>query len=170
MKKNIVLGVATFALLILLAMSGCAHYQKGTGNKPAFHSISFAPVVNNSFAPQVHTLVSDAIFRSFARGGGIAIENEEGADVTLHVTIDEFRKMIGATSSTDTGRARSLVISMQATVTLVDESGKVLYSQPIQVTQDFYADSGLARAESEAIPQLCDMLGEKIYRTVVSAW
>lgn len=168
MRKNL------FILLIVtvLMLSGCAHYRLGTGNeKLPYHSIAFAPVINNSFVPQFHTLVSDALFRSFATGGGMAVESQaSGADVVLQVTIDDFQKLIGATSSSDTGRARSLYMVIKATATLTDKEGKILHSQQFEVNEEIYADSGMARAEQAGLPQVADKLGEKIYRAVISKW
>lgn len=159
-------------LSLVILMSGCAHYHLGTGNQPLpYHSISFAPVVNNSYAPQIHTLVSDALFRAFATGGGMVVEGQnDGADVTLRVTVDDFQKGIGATSSSDTGRARSLYMSLKATATLTDASGKVLNSQQFEVSQEIYADSGLARAEQAGLPEIAEKLASQIYSAVVSKW
>ena len=160
------------ALAILATMmAGCFHYRLGDGNKPKYHTIAFAPVINNSFAPQMQALVSDALFRSFARGGGMAVESQgSNAEVMLHVTIGEFHKMMGATNTSDTGRARSLVMVIKANAVLTDASGQTVYNQDFTVTQEFYADSGMERAENEAMPQLADLLSQKIYRAVVSNW
>lgn len=160
------------ALVLTAAMlAGCAHYRVGDGNKPAFHTIAFAPVTNHSYAPQIQPLVSDALFQSFARGGGMAIESQEkGAEAVLHVDIIDFRKMIGATKTSDTGAARSLVLVLKANVALADAKGQVLYRQDFEVTQESYADTGMVRAEEQALPELAMALGQKIYRAVKSTW
>jgi hypothetical protein len=161
----------TLILALALTFAGCAHYRLGPGNTPAYHTIYFAPVVNHSFAPQINTYVSDALFRAFAQGGGMAVAGQnDGAEVVLHVTVTDFKKMIGATQSTDTGEARSLVMALKATATLSDPAGKQIYTGNFEVQQEYYADSGLVRAEQEALPQLADLLGQKIYRAVVSKW
>ncbi len=159
------------ALFCAVAFAGCAHYQLGTSEeKPLYHSISFAPVKNNSFAPQIDTLLSDALFRSFARGGGMAVEAQGGGEVVLQVVINDFQKLIGAYSSEDTGRARSLVMIMNATVRLSTPEGVVIYSEEFEARHETYADSGLALAENQAMPQLAEDLAQKIYRTVVAVW
>ena len=161
----------TLIFALALTFAGCAHYHFGTGNKPAYHTIYFAPVVNRSFAPQIHTYISVALFRAFAQGGGMAVAGQnDGAEVVLHVTINDFKKMIGATQTSDTGEARSLVMILKATATLADPEGKQIYTGDFEVRQEYYADSGMVRAETEALPQLADMLGQKIYRAVVSKW
>lgn len=169
MKKNLTLIIAAVGLAF--AFTGCAHYRLGMGNQTSYRSIAFAPIQNKSFAPQIHTLLSDSLYRNFAQGGGMAVEKEsDQPDVILHVTVIDFQKYIGATVSTDTGRARSLGMSLKALATLSDTSGKTLYSQEFSVYNEFYADGGLSRAESEGLPHLADAMGEKIYRAVVSKW
>lgn len=151
--------------------SGCAHYHWGTGNKSPYHTIAFAPVVNHCYAPQMQSLVSDALFQSFAHGGGMAVESQQGnAEVVLHVTLTDFKKLMGATSKLDTGTARSLVMVLCARAELVDPSGKPVSAGDFEVRQEFYADSGMERAEAEALPQLAQLMAEKIHRAVVSNW
>ena len=155
----------------LAFLTGCAGYHLGTGNKPLYHTISFAPIVNHSFAPQMNTLVSDALFQAFAHGGGMAVESQGGdAEVVLHVTLTNFQKLIGATTISDTGEARSLVMILTAEAALSDPAGKPIYKGNFEVRQEYYADSGLVRAEEEALPQLAQLMAEKIHRAVVSKW
>ena len=155
--------------LFALTLSGC--YHLGNGNKTSFSSISLAPIENRSFAPQVHALLSDALFRAFARSGGVAVEPQDSkADVVLKVTVNDFQKFIGATSSVDTGRARSLVMTLRATAVLTDTEGNILHSQDFEVTKEFYADSGAARAEQQGMPQLANDLAVKIQRAVMSSF
>lgn len=158
-------------LIAALLLSGCAHYQLGTGNNPGYRTIALAPIDNRSFAPQIHAVLTDAVFQQFARGGGVKVEQEsEKPEVILHITVTDFNKYIGATAATDTGRARSLAMTLKATARLTDASGKELYAQEFSVSQEFYADSGMSRAESQGLPQLADLLAQKIYRAVVSKW
>lgn len=163
---------SVLAIVLAFTFGGCAHYQLGDGNTPAFHTIAFAPVVNNSYAPQAQALVSDALFRAFSQGGKVTVEsNEHGAEVVLNVTLTEFKKLIGATKTNDTGSARSIVMILRAHATLIDEeTGKPLYAGDFEISQDALADSGAVRAESEAMPKLAAALGEKIYRAVISKW
>ncbi len=169
MKKQHTLVLSLLSLSLIF--TGCAHYQAGTGNKTPYSSIAFAPIQNKSFAPQMHTLLTDSLFRNFAQGGGMAVEKEsDQPDVVLHVTITDFNKYMGATSATDSGRARSLGMTLKANATLTDTAGKVLYSQDFDVYKEFYADSGMSRAESQGLPQLADDMAQKIYRAVVSKW
>lgn len=154
-----------------LLLSGCAHYQLGTGNNPGYRTIALAPIDNRSFAPQIHAVLTDAVFQQFARGGGVKVEKEsDQPEVVLHITVTDFNKYMGASSSTDSGRARSLAMTLKATARLTDTTGKELYVQEFSASQEFYADSGLSRAESQGLPQLADLLAQKIYRAVVSKW
>lgn len=167
MKKSLTL---VFSLAMLL-LTGCAHYQLGSGNNPGYRTIAFAPIDNRSFAPQIHAVLTDALFRQFAQGGGMVVEEQkDNPEVILQVIVTDFQKYIGATKSTDTGSARSLAMTLKATATLSDASGKQLYSQEFSASQEFYADTGMSRAESEGLPQLADALAQKIYRAVVSKW
>lgn len=172
MKKSYYLLSAALFLTFAIAAAGCAHYRPGTGNTPEFHSIAFAPVINESYAPQAQTIVSDALFQAFARGGNVAVEsNQATADVVLHVVIKDFQKMIGATKADDTGRARSLVMMLKSQVTLTEgATGKAIYTGEFTVQQEVYADSGAIRAENEAMPQLATLLADKVYRAVTSKW
>jgi outer membrane lipopolysaccharide assembly protein LptE/RlpB len=157
-------------MLGALLLTGCAHYQLGDASKLPYTSLSIAPIVNQSYAPQVQTYLSEALFTELVNHGRVALLPNGKAETSLKVVLTDYRKRIGATSREDTGRARSLDLTLEAYATLVDKEGNVLYAQTFSATDSYYADNGSVAAESQAMPLLAHRLAEKIAKAVLGVW
>lgn len=165
MKLNYICLIAATVLL-----GGCAHYQLGDSSKLPYSSISIAPIVNSSYAPQIHTYLSEALATEILNSGKLALKAPSKAQTSLEVELTDYKKQIGATSHEDTGRARSLDLTLTAKVTLVDADGKTLYSQIVSATNSYYANNGSVTAEQQALPLLAHQLAAKIVKTVLGVW
>lgn len=161
---------SAFALLAVAVLAGCAHYRLGDQSKLTYSTISIDAVTNKSYAPQAHTYLSEGLFNEFISNGKLTVLPIGRGETTLEVTLNDYRKQIGATSKEDTGRARSLDLTITATATLRDSAGNVLYSGNFEANDNYYADNGNIKAEQQAMPLLMRKLAAQIARAVVSVW
>ena len=163
--------ISSFVLLSVAALlAGCAHYQLGDSAKLNFSTISLSLIVNSSYAPQAHTYLSEALATEIMNSGKLTLAAAGKGQTTLEVELSDYKKQIGATSHEDTGRARSLDLTVVAQATLKDAEGKVLYSQSFSATDNYYADNGSVSAEQQALPLLLHQLAAKIVKAVLGVW
>ena len=161
---------ALILIFSLALLSGCAHYQLGQGNQTTYSSVYVLPVINQSMIPQAQATVNEALVRQFIRAGSTTVENKANAEVILQVTLKDYQKNIAASRTDDTGRARSLGLTLRANATLSKPDGTVLHSQDFEASYEFYADGGVTNAEAAALPKLAEMLASKIHSAVISNW
>ena len=118
-----------FAGFVVAALGGCAHYQLGTGGTPAFRTLFVEPVGNKTLLPQAQALLSTHLRETFARDARVQLVNSAaGADATLALTVDSYRREIAAVREGDTGLARKFNVTLGATGTLRDNrSGRAVF-------------------------------------------
>jgi hypothetical protein len=161
------------ALIGLLGLAGCAHYQLGTEGKLAFATLDVAPVANKTLLPQAQAIVSTQLREAFGHDGRVALANSaESADATLTVVITGYRREMTAVREDDTGLARKFAVTLEVLCTLRDNrSGKVLFAdRPVAVRRDAFTDSGQLQAEYQLLPLLAEALAQKVTHTVLDVW
>jgi len=164
-------------LLLLGAsiVSGCSHYQLGTGAKSplAFHTLYVAPVANKSLLPQAQAIVSERVRDAFARDGRVALAAAgDAADATLEVTLTDYHREVAAARAGDTGLARKFNLILTASCTLRDHrAGKVLFeNRTVSTSLEAFTDQGQLQAEYEAVPLLASALADKITHAALDTW
>ena len=161
------------SLLGLLLLSGCAHYQLGTGGTPGFRTLYIEPVDNRTLLPQASAVFSTQLRETFLRDGRVSLVNSpDSADATLSVTLAEFHREVAAVREGDTGLARKFNLILGATCTLRDNrAGKTLLeSRPITATREVFTDSGQLQAEYQTLPLLAESLSTKIAHAALDVW
>ena len=117
--------LATGLLLACVFGGGCSHYRLGTGSRPAFTSLRIEPVANRTALPQAEALFSARLREAFIRDGRVAIGS--GGNVTLSVSLTDYRRDIAAVREGDTGLARKFNLTLSAAADLRDSaSGRLL--------------------------------------------
>lgn len=156
-----------------LVGAGCAHYQLGTGTTPTFRTLYVEPVANKTLLPQSQPLLSTRLRESFARDARVQLANSAGgADATLVVIINDYRREITAVREGDTGLARKFNVTLGATCTLKDNrSGKVIFeNRPISAVREVFTDSGQLQSEYQTLPLLADALAAKVVHAALDIW
>ncbi|GAB1487786.1 hypothetical protein MASR2M8_02270 [Opitutaceae bacterium] len=160
-----------FALGLLV--SGCAHYQLGTGSTLTFQRLYVAPVANDTTLPQAVALVSAQIRETLLRDGRVTLVNsEEEADATLVVTLTNYGREVATVRPDDTGLARKFNLTLEARATLRDQrAGRLLFENRALTSQrQVFTDSGQLQAEYQTLPLLAASLAESVRNAVLDVW
>jgi hypothetical protein len=162
-------------LLISFLVTGCSHYQLGTGSagKLAFHTLYVAPVENRTLLPEARAVVSTQLREAFARDGRVAlVSSPEAADATLTVVITNYHRDTAAARADDTGLARKFNLTLETTCMLRDNRGLKNYfeNRAVSVQREAFTDSGQLQSEYQALPLLAESLAGKITHTVLDVW
>ena len=157
----------------LFATAGCSNYRLGTGGTPAFRTLYVEPVANRTLLPQAQALVSTRLRESFARDGRTQLANSsEGADATLVIVINEYRRDIAAVREGDTGLARKFNVTLGVSCTLRDNrTGRPIFeNRPVNAVREVFTDSGQLQAEFQTLPILGEALASKIVHATLDTW
>lgn len=156
-----------------LGLTGCGHYQLGTGTSPAFASLYLEPVANRTPLPQAQALLSTRLREAFARDNRIALVNSpDAAEATLSIAITDYRREVATVREDDTGLARKFNITLEVTCTLHDQHGRrpVFAGRVVGVQREIFTDSGQLQAEYQLLPLLAESLARKLVHTVLDRW
>ncbi|HVU32104.1 MAG TPA: LPS assembly lipoprotein LptE [Opitutaceae bacterium] len=159
-------------LIALGFLSGCSHYQLGTGAAPAFHSIYVEPVANRTTLPQAREIVTTQIRETFARDGRVSLVNSpESADATLTVVLVDYHRDVAAVREGDTGLARKFNLVLGVDCTLRQRDGTVLFqNRRITARREAFTDSGQLQAEYDTVPLLAEDLARQIAHAALDVW
>ena len=178
-----ILRVANIISLCLLTFitGGCQSYQLGDPAQLEFKSIYIKPATNDSFAPQVQSLLSAQVRELFIRDSrSKVLNNQKEADVILIVNLIDYKRSTAARQADDSTLARSFDLNLYAQVSLFDQnSGSYLFEDRlIKQKYSVYANNlfeqaqsqSLVQAEYQAMPGLVRKLARKIADEVLSPW
>jgi hypothetical protein len=145
-------------------------YHAGAGSELPFKTICAAPVRNDSFAPQMQTILSAQIRKNLLRCPGIKLS--DAADVTLTATIADFGQSTATTMPHDSVRAKSFTLSIRAECSLFDNrTGEYLFkNQSVEASIDSQAEGDYHWNKTQVIPKLSMKLAEKICDMVRAPW
>ena len=161
------------AIILLLVLTGCAHYQLGTGATPGFQSVYLAPVENSAGVPQAVALVSRELRLAFARDGRVSLAGgPAAAEAEVAVALIDYRRDMTAVRPADTALARKFDVTLTARLTLTHRrTGQVLIEpRDIAVTRQIFTDHGQIPAEYQVLPQLAAELGDRVTHAVLDVW
>lgn len=156
-----------------VVLTGCAHYQLGSGAKPSFASLYVEPVENETLLPQARALLTTHVRSAFARDGRVVLANSaETADATLQITIRDYHREVASVQENDTGLARKFTLTLGVGCTLTDRrTGKTLFqNRLVRAERDAFTDGGQLQAEYQTVPLLAEVLARQITHTVLDVW
>src|SRR5471030_3091481 len=114
---------SALALLVVLALNGCAGYRVGNISGRDLQGVRsvYVPVVKNtSLAPDLQMTVTNAIIRRFNNDGTLEVNQSSNADSELDVTITNIQHTAVRSSTSDILVAAQYQITIQATATYVN--------------------------------------------------
>jgi hypothetical protein len=166
-------GAVLICLAIALSLlAGCARYNLGRHAEPPFRSIYIKPASNESFAPQVQTLISQQVREHFIRDGLLQVENEADADAVLEIVLRNYQRNVAATRTDDTAVAEKLRLELMAYCTLVDNrTGKVYFrDRPVAGVAQAFPRDRAQQEEFQAMPILAGDMARRISYEVLQVW
>ena len=143
-------------LAAVLAASGCGYHVVGRANTlPAgAHTIAIPAFVNRSTTYRIEQILTQAVAREFiARTNYRVVPDAEGADLVLQGEVTNIGSGAVLFDPT-TGRATTVLVTVNLSVALRDNAGKVLYQnnnfvfrEPYEISVDiasFFQEEGPA--------------------------
>lgn len=131
-KRLRVAGALLFAFL-LLGLSGCGYHTAGKAVRlpSAVHSIYVPTFTNNTQAYRAEQILTSAVVQELRSRTNFDVEvkNTGSADATLNGTVTSVMTA-ALTYDSQTGKTSSSMLYIGMKVSLVDKSGKVLWSNP----------------------------------------
>ncbi len=160
-----------WALLLVLPLAGCGYHIAGRASRlPAsVHVIAVPAFTNATQTYHIEQTLTAAVVREFLTRTQYRIENQvdDSADAVLHGTV-LTTQIAPVTYDSRTGRASTALVTVTASVQLVDRQGKVLFEQPNYVFRDQYQVSRELSSFFEEDSPAFDRLSRDFARTLVS--
>lgn len=170
-------------VLATLLFGGCASYKAGRP-APIVSDLWIAPVVNESFAPQIVPVVSERLRDDFLSGTGVRLSSRDDASAILEVTLTDYSRVARARGlpvaterrvvEEDTGMSQAFDLVVTARVVLTDsDTGAVLLQREVVATSQSISHpyiTSAAEQERLLLPVLARDLSRRIYDMISSSW
>ena len=167
-------SIHIFLLLVaFIGLSGCAHYQLGTGNGPQFSRLFIAPVASDTLIPQAQALITTQLREVFLKDGRVTLaESPDAADAVLRITLTGYQREVVVSRPDDTKLARRFDVSLRARATLTIGTGakNAFTDRPLTANRGVFNDSGQQQSEYQALPLLAEKLAQEALHATLDTW
>jgi hypothetical protein len=135
-------AIKQLAILLLLALPGCASYQFGAASmfQPGIRTVHVPIVKNETFRHDLGVRLSEAIVKEIDRRTPYKVTGNPNADSVLTVTVTHETKRVLSETNDDDPRALDAIIT--ATAKWTSRSGEQLMLNNISADEDFMMSFG----------------------------
>ena len=166
---------STLALLIVLALSGCAGYRVGNVSGRDLQGVRsvYVPVAkNSSLEPNLQMTVTNAIIRRFNDDGTLTVNQSANADSELDVTITNVEHNAIASSNSDIYVTAQYQVTIQATVTFINRrlGRKIFENTTVVGSTTFFTQANIQEGERQALPLAAQDLANNAVKLVTEGW
>jgi outer membrane lipopolysaccharide assembly protein LptE/RlpB len=155
----------------LLSLSGCGYHTLGAATHlpPDLKTLCVPVFATKTEAYHTETVMTEAVIREFAARTRFRITPVESpdADAVLHVTILK-ENVAPLTYNSSTQQSSSFLITIQASVTLNDRDGKILYQNNNYVFREQYQSTTDLTTFIQENPAAVDRLSRAFARQLVA--
>jgi outer membrane lipopolysaccharide assembly protein LptE/RlpB len=155
----------------LLSLSGCGYHTLGAATHlpPDLKTLCVPVFATKTEAYHTETVMTEAVIREFAARTQFRITPVESpdADAVLHGTILK-ENVAPLTYNSSTQQSSSFLITIQASVTLNDRDGKVLYQNNNYVFREQYQSTTDLTTFIQENPAAVDRLSRAFARQLVA--
>ena len=155
----------------LLSFSGCGYHTLGAATHlpPDLKTLSVPVFATRTEAYHTETVMTEAVIREFAARTRFRITPVESpdADAVLHGTILK-ENVAPLTYNSSTQQSSSFLITIQASVTLNDRDGKILYQNNNYVFREQYQSTTDLTTFIQENPAAVDRLSRAFARQLVA--
>lgn len=155
----------------LVALSGCGYHTLGAAKHlpPDLKTLSVPVFATRTEAYHTETAMTNAVIREFAARTRFRITPSEStnADAVLHGTILK-ESVQPLTYNSATQQSSSFLITIQASVTLNDRDGKVLYQNNNYVFREQYQSTTDLTTFIQENPAAIDRMSRAFARQLVA--
>ena len=156
---------------VLVALSGCGYHTLGAATHlpPDLKILSVPVFATKTEAYHTETVMTEAVIREFAARTRFRITPVESpdADAVLHGTILK-ENVAPLTYNSSTQQSSSFLITIQASVTLNDRDGKILYQNNNYVFREQYQSTTDLTTFIQENPAAVDRLSRAFARQLVA--
>ncbi len=168
-------------LTVLIGLTGCSHYQMGTGAETKFDTLFIPPVTNDANLPQAVALVTTEIRETFLRDGRVRlVASEEEADAVLRVRIVGYARDRLVSQPADTGLARKfgMVLTADCTLTVAGDDKPLFENRRFVAERQLFTDGnavgapydGQLQAQYQNLPLLAESLAAQLRAAALDVW
>ena len=162
------------AMLVTLAtgLSGCAGYRLGNSLPPGIHSVCINPFANKTKEAGIESTATQKAVQEFQRDGTLKVATAAEADLILDVTLVEYVLEPIRYTGTDATKANEYRLTLRADLVLKNQkTGKTMLDK-VRVSGEstFTAESDVAQAKQNALPNTSADLAHNIVEQVVEYW
>ncbi len=166
---------STLALLVVLALSGCAGYRVGNISGRDLQGVRsvYVPVAKNtSLEPNLQVTVTNAIIRRFNDDGTLTVNQSSDADSELDVTITDVVPTAIASSNSDIYVTAQYQLTIHATVTFVNRrlGRKIFENTQVTGSTTFFTQANIIEGERQALPLAATDLANNAVKLVTEGW
>jgi len=156
---------------VLVALSGCGYHTLGAATHlpPDLKTLCVPVFATKTEAYHTETVMTEAVIREFAARTRFRITPVESpdADAVLHGTILK-ENVAPLTYNSSTQQSSSFLITIQASVTLNDRDGKILYQNNNYVFREQYQSTTDLTTFIQENPAAVDRLSRAFARQLVA--
>jgi hypothetical protein len=165
------------AAFFLLCASGCGYHTAGKAVRlpENVHSIYVPTFTNYTQAFRIEQVLTSALVQELRSrtNFNVLLKNDGSADATLNGTVLQT-VTYALTYDSQTGKTSSSMLLIQMKLSLVDKSGKVLWSNPSYVFKDQYELSQAAASffeeESPALQRISQDFAKSVVAGILEAY
>jgi hypothetical protein len=166
---------STLALLVVLALSGCAGYRVGNISGRDLQGVRsvYVPVARNtSLEPNLQVTVTNAIIRRFNDDGTLTVNQSANADSELDITITNIGHNAIASSNSDVYVTAQYQVTIQATVTFINRrlGRKIFENAQVTGSTTFFTQANIQEGERQALPLAAQDLANNTVKLVTEGW
>ena len=163
------------ALVVMLALSGCAGYRVGDISGRDLQGVRsvYVPVVKNvSLEPDLQVLVTNAIIRRFNDDGTLTVNQNSDADSELDLTVTNIDHNPIRSSNSDLLITAEYQLRIEATCTYVNRKlgRKIFENVAVTGSTTFFTQADIPEAERQAIPLAAQDLANNAVKLVTEGW
>jgi len=166
---------SALALLVVLALSGCAGYRVGNisgRDLQGVHSVYVPVARNTSLEPNLQMTVTNAIIRRFNDDGTLTVNQSANADSELDITITNVDHNSISSSNNDIYVTAQYELTIQATVTFVNRrlGRKIFENVSVTGSTKFFTQANIQEGERQALPLAAQDLANNAVKLVTEGW
>ena len=163
--------VFCLAACLALALASCGYHTAGRAVRlpPTVHTVAIPAFINQTQSYRLEQILTAAVVREFNTRTGYRVLTEPGeeADAVLRGTVVSTA-LSPMTYDAQTGRASSVLVTVNLRVSLTDRKGTVLYDSPGYTFREQYQVSREVSSFFDEESPALDRLARDFARTLVA--
>ncbi len=169
MKRLLLTSILGLGLGLLI--SGCAGYRLGSMLPPDIKTVYVPTFINKTSELQLEVQTTQSLIEELQRDGSLRVVNQDQADVTLTVTLRNYRIQPVSYRSTERTTAREYRILLQAAIVMTRGNGSVVVDNP-NVTGEyvFQVAGDISSSKLTGLPLASEDLAHNIVEKIVEYW